>query len=154
MKLTKIIKWQKIILLLMAYEKLIHLIFIHKVVTWHRVHVSLLSYFSNSFSFFFINSFIASLFLFWYLSQTLFLYSSLKQLLSLSIYLYLPFTLRIAIILLLDIHISLSHLFSVSLTQPLTIVHFIFVTVFLSLFHSCYEMIIIIIVFVLIIIIF
>ena len=33
MKLMKIIKWQKIILLLMAYEKLIHLIIIHKIIT-------------------------------------------------------------------------------------------------------------------------
>ena len=35
MNLMKIIKWQKIILLLMAYEKLIHLIIIHKIITWH-----------------------------------------------------------------------------------------------------------------------
>ena len=146
-----IIKLQNLILSLMAYEKLIHLTFIYKVVTWHRVHASLLWYFSNSFSFFFINCFIASLSLFWYLSHTLSLCTSPKQLLSLSIYLYLllhlTFTLRIAVILLLFLHISLSHLFSVSLAQPLTILHFIFATLFLSFFHSCYDMIIIIIVF-------
>ena len=50
--------------------------------------------------------------------------------------------------------LSVNHLFSVSLAQPLTVVHFIFATLFLSFFHSCYDMIIIIIVFVLIIIIF
>ena len=33
MNLMNIIKWQKIILSLVVYEKLIHLIFIHKVVT-------------------------------------------------------------------------------------------------------------------------
>ena len=33
MNLMKIIKWQKIILLLMAYEKQIHLIFTYKIVT-------------------------------------------------------------------------------------------------------------------------
>ena len=148
----KIIKWQKIILLLMAYEKQIHLVFTYKVITWHSVHASLLRHSSHLFSFFFINSFIASLFLFWYLSHTLFLCTSLKQLLSLSIYRYLSFTLRIAVILLLFLHISLSHLFSVSLTQPLTVVHFMFVTVFLSFFHSCYDMIIIIIVFVFVLI--
>ena len=117
------------------------------------VHASLLRHSSHSFSFFFINSFIASLFLFWYLSQTLFLYSSLKQLLSLPIYLYLPFTLRITVILLLFLDISLSLSLSVSLAQPLTIVLFIFATSFLSFFHSCYDMIIIIIVFVFVLII-
>ena len=90
---------------------------------------------------------------FWCLSHTLFLYPSLKQLLSLSIYLYLPFTLRIAVILLLFLDISLSLSLSVSLAQPLTIVLFIFATLFLSFFHSCYDMIIIIIVFVFVLII-
>ena len=59
-----------------------------KVISWHCVHVSLLSYFSHSVLFFFINSFIASLFLLMplphslpiYLSQTstIFLYLSLS----------------------------------------------------------------------------
>ena len=35
MNLMKIIKWRKIILSLVAYEKLIHLIFIYIVATWH-----------------------------------------------------------------------------------------------------------------------
>ena len=120
--------------------KLIHLMFIYKVVTWHSVHVSLIWYSFHSFSFFFINCFIASLFLFWCLSHTLFLDTSLRPLLSLSIYLYLylTFTLRIALILLLVLHISLSHLFSVSLAQPLTIIHFMFATLFLSFLHSCW----------------
>ena len=89
-------------------------------------------------------------------SPTLSSYVPLSNNYYLSIYQYLTFTLRIAIILLLDIHISLSHLFSVSLTQPLTVVHFIFATLFLSFLHSCYNVIIIVIVlcFVLIIIIF
>ena len=95
-----------------------------------------------------------------YFSHTLFLYTSLRPVLSFSIYLYLllhlTFTLRIAVILLLFLLISLSHLFSVSLTQPLTVVNFIFATLFLSFLHSSYNVIIIVIVlgFVLIIIIF
>ena len=88
---------------------------------------------------------------FWCLSHTFSLCTSLRPLLSLSIYLYLllnlPFTPRIAIILLLVLHISLSHSLSVSLAQPLTILHFNFATLFLSFFHSCYDMIVIIIVF-------
>ena len=111
----KIIKWRNLKLSPVAYEKLIHLMFIHKVVTWHCVHVSLLWYFSHSVSFFFINCFIGSLFLF-ILSHTLFLCTSLKPLLSLFVYLYLllnlSFPLRIAIILLLFLHISLSLTFS------------------------------------------
>ena len=136
-------------------EKLIHLIFIYIVVTWHRVHASLLWDFSHSFSFFFINRFIASLLPLMPLPHSLPIY--LSQNTTVSIYLYLllhlTFTLRIAIIMLLVLHISLSHLLSVSLTQPLTIVYFIFATLFLSFFHSCYDIIIMIIVFVLIIII-
>ena len=85
MNLVKIIKLRNLILSLMAYEKQIHLKFTFKVISWHCVHVSLLSYFSHSVSFFFINSFIASLFL---LTHTLFLCTSLKQLLSLSISLF------------------------------------------------------------------
>ena len=142
MNLMKIIKWQKIILSLVAYEKLIHLIFIYIVVTWHRVHASLLWYFSHSFSFFFINCFIASLLLLMPLPQCLPIYLSQTTTIFIYLLLHLTFTLRIAIILLLFFHISLSHLFSVSLTQPLTGVHFIFATLFLS-FHSCYDVIIV-----------
>ena len=150
MNLLKIIKLRNLILSLVAYEKLIPLMFMHKVISWHCVDVSLLSYFFHSVLFFFINSFIASLSLFWFLSHTLFLCTSLKPLLSLSIYVYLllnlTFTLRIAIILLLVLHISLSHSLSVSLAQPLTMLHFMIVTLFLSFLRSSYDMIIIIIV--------
>ena len=131
----------------MAYEKLNHLIFTYKVVTWHCVDVSLLSYFSQSVLFFFSNNFIASLSL--HASPTLSSYIPL----SIYLFLNLSFTLRIAIILLLFLDISLSLSLSVSLAQPLTIVLLIFATLFPSFFHSYYDMIIIIIVFVLIIII-
>ena len=108
MNLMMIIKLQNLILSLMAYEKLIHLTFIYKVVTWHRVHASLLWYFSNSFSFFFINCFIASLSLFWYLSHTLSLCTSPKRLLSLSIYI------SCSISLLLSVSLLFCYCFSIS----------------------------------------
>ena len=87
MNLMKIIKLQKLILSLVAYEKLIHLMFIHKVVTWDCVHASLLWYSSHSFSFFFINSSIASLFLLMPLPHSLPLY--LSQTTTISLYLSL-----------------------------------------------------------------
>ena len=71
----------------MAYEKQIHLMFIHKVITWHCVAVSVLWYFSHSFSFFFIASFIASLFLLMPLPHSLPIY--LSQTTTISLYLSL-----------------------------------------------------------------
>ena len=154
--MMKIIKWQNLILSLVAYEKLIHLIFTYKVVTWHCVHVSLLLYFFLPLSLVLficlslylsplrLNCFIVSLFLLMPLPHSLPMYLSQT---SLAIYLYLllnlSFTIRIAIILLLFFHISLSHSLSVSLAQPLTILHFIFATLFLSFLHSYYDMTII-----------
>ena len=85
MNLIKIIKLQNLILSLVVYEKLNHLIFIHKIVTWHRVHASLLWYFSHSFSFFFINCFIASIFLFMPLPHSLPIYLSQTTTISISI---------------------------------------------------------------------
>ena len=86
-------------------------------------------------------------------SPTLFSYVPLSNTLYLSISpFYSPYRCHFVIVS-PYLHISLSHLFSVSLTQSLTVVHFIFVTVFLSLFHSCNDMIIIIIVFVFVLII-
>ena len=91
-----------------------------------------------------LNCFIASLFLLMPFPHSLPMYLSQT---SLAIYLYLllnlSFTIRIAIILLLFFHISLSHSLSVSLAQPLTILHFIFATLFLSFLHSYYVMTII-----------
>ena len=78
---------QNLILSLVVYEKLNHLIFIHKIVTWHRVHASLLWYFSHTFSFFFINCFIASLFLLMPLPHSLPMY--LYQTTTISLYLSL-----------------------------------------------------------------
>ena len=69
----------------MTYENLIHLMFIHKVITWHCVHASLLWYFSHSFSFFFIHCFIASLSLLMPLPHSLPIY--LSQTTTISIYL-------------------------------------------------------------------
>ena len=85
MNLMKIIKLQNLILSLVVYEKLNHLIFIHKIVTWHRVHASLLWYFSHTFSFFFINCFIASIFLFIPLPHSLPMYLSQTSTISISI---------------------------------------------------------------------
>ena len=94
MNLMKIIKLQNLILSLMAYEKLNHLIFTYKVVTWHCVDVSLLSYFSHSVLFFFINSFRASLFLLMPLPHSLPIY--LSQATTISIYLSIYLSISLA----------------------------------------------------------
>ena len=123
------------------------LLFHHSHLT--RDDASLLWYSSHSVLFFYINSFIASLF-FWclphslpiYLSQTTTISLHLSQSLAQSPF-YPPFRYYFVIA---SSYLPLSLSLSVSLAQPLTILLFIFATLFLSFLHSCYDMDIIIIV--------
>ena len=71
----------------MAYEIQNHLMFTFKVISWHCVHVSLLSYSSHSVLFFFINCLITSLFLLMPLPHSLPMY--LYQTTTISLYLSL-----------------------------------------------------------------
>ena len=122
--------------------KTIHLIFIHKVISWHRVHASLLWYFSHSFSLFSINCFIASLFLLMPLPYSLPMY--LSETTTISLYLsispfYSPYRYYFVIVS-RYLTLSLTHTFSLlGATSDYSSLYLCVIISLLISFLLCYD---------------